>query len=132
MAEHVSFGAWLKQRRKALDLTQAELARQLGCATVTLQKIELDERRPSKELATPLAAQFGVPAAERAAFVQTARGERAPDRLPVSSQPRGGCAALAADAPAPQPASAAHAADRANARNGRGGRPAAARPTYAC
>ena len=87
MAEHVSFGAWLKQRRKALDLTQTELARQLGCATVTLQKIELDERRPSKQLATALAAQLGVPAAERAAFVQTARGERGPDRLSVSSQP---------------------------------------------
>ena len=32
-----SFGQWLKQRRKTLDLTQAELARQVGCATVTLQ-----------------------------------------------------------------------------------------------
>ena len=88
MAESVSFGAWLQQRRKALDLTQAELARHLGCATVTLQKIELDERRPSKELAALLAEQFAVPDAERAAFVQAARGERASERLPVALPPR--------------------------------------------
>ena len=27
-----SFGQWLKQRRKALDLTQEALARRVGCA----------------------------------------------------------------------------------------------------
>ena len=87
MAEPWSFGAWLKQRRKALDLTQAELARLLGCATVTLQKIELDERRPSKELALALATQLGVPPDEREAFVQSARGQRATDRLLVAPPP---------------------------------------------
>ena len=40
MDEIGSLGAWLKQRRKVLDLTQEELARKIGCATVTLQKIE--------------------------------------------------------------------------------------------
>src|ERR671930_478330 len=32
MREVVSFGTWLKRRRKALDLTQADLARLVGCA----------------------------------------------------------------------------------------------------
>src|SRR5438067_962051 len=72
-----SFGVWPRQRRKALDLMQAELAHQLGCATVTLQKIELDERRPSKEMAERLA----IPLAERASFLHSARGELAVDRL---------------------------------------------------
>ena len=81
MAESVSFGAYLKQRRKALDLTQAELARQLGCATVTLQKIELDERRPSKAMAERLAAVLAIAPAERAPFVRSARGDRTIDHL---------------------------------------------------
>ena len=60
-----SFGTWLRQRRRALDLTQAELARRLGCATVTLQKIERDERRPSKEIAERLAEVLELPSEER-------------------------------------------------------------------
>ena len=87
MAYSWSFGAWLKQRRTALDLTQAELAQRVGCATVTLQKWELDERRPSKELAALLAEHLAVPADERATFVQAARAERASERLPVAPPP---------------------------------------------
>ena len=41
-----SFGRWLRQRRKALDLTQADLADQVGCSVITIQKIEADARRP--------------------------------------------------------------------------------------
>jgi transcriptional regulator with XRE-family HTH domain len=40
MHDDVSFGQWLKQQRKARDLTQANLARLVGCAAVTLRKIE--------------------------------------------------------------------------------------------
>src|SRR5258708_5202878 len=32
MLDHPSFGAWLKRRRKALDLTQAALARLASCS----------------------------------------------------------------------------------------------------
>ena len=32
----ISFGAWLKQRRKSLDLTQAELAHRISCTTSSL------------------------------------------------------------------------------------------------
>ena len=57
----LSFGQWLKHRRQALELTQAELAQRLGCAPVTLQKIELDERRPSPEVAAQLAEALDLP-----------------------------------------------------------------------
>ncbi len=83
MADALSFGSWLKWRRRALDLTQGELASRLGCATVTLQKIELDERRPSKEVAVRLAELLEIPADERPAFLKVARAELAVDRLPL-------------------------------------------------
>jgi len=42
-----SFGDWLRQRRRELDLTRPELARQVGCSAITLRKLEAEERRPS-------------------------------------------------------------------------------------
>ena len=51
MNDERSFGHWLSHRRKVLHLTQGELARRIGCATVTVQKIEADQRRPSKDMA---------------------------------------------------------------------------------
>jgi transcriptional regulator with XRE-family HTH domain len=50
------FGAWLRQRRKTLDVTQAELAHQVGCALVTVKKLETGSRRASKQIAERLAA----------------------------------------------------------------------------
>ena len=44
-----SFGNWVKHRRKALDLTQLELAQRVGCSLATIVKIESDERRPSRQ-----------------------------------------------------------------------------------
>jgi len=54
MAVLFSFGEWLKQRRSALLLSREDLARQVGCAEVTLRKIEADERRPSLAIAEAL------------------------------------------------------------------------------
>ena len=48
MERTTSFGYWLRRRRKALDLTQDELAHRVGCAVGTIKKLEGDERRPSK------------------------------------------------------------------------------------
>lgn len=50
-----SFGMWVRQRRKALDLTQAALARLVACAEVSIRKIEADAFRPSREIAESLA-----------------------------------------------------------------------------
>lgn len=71
----MSFGTWLKNRRKALDLTQQELAQRVGCAVITVQKIEADERRPSKQMAGLLAGQLGIGDDERPAFIRFARVE---------------------------------------------------------
>src|SRR5262245_54850809 len=72
--EAPSFGAWLRQRRRALDLTQAELAQRTGCARITIRRIEADELKPSKALAELFAEHFGVPLAQRQEWLQFARG----------------------------------------------------------
>jgi len=73
--EEVSFGEWLKRRRKALDLTQEQLAQQISCSTSTLRKIEAEERRPSEQIVQQLAAVFNIPSNERATFLKFARGK---------------------------------------------------------
>jgi len=77
-----SFGRWLKQQRKALDLTQEALAKRVGCATETLRKIEADRLRPSRPMAERLAAELGIPLHERETFIHLARGTVAVPRLP--------------------------------------------------
>src|SRR5262245_32819842 len=81
MSEQFSFGAWVRQRRRALDLTLRELAAQIGCAAVTIRHIETGKGRPSKQLAARLADGLHVSAEERGAFLQAARGDLAADRL---------------------------------------------------
>jgi predicted ATPase/DNA-binding XRE family transcriptional regulator len=76
-----SFGDWLKVRRKALDLTQEELAERAGCSIFALRKIESGERRPSKQLAGLLAIALDVPEEDQGAFIRVARGELSFERL---------------------------------------------------
>ncbi len=76
-----TFGTWLRRRRKALDWTQAELARRAHCTAATIRKIEADERKPSRELAESLADALSVPPKEREAFLQAARNVQAVDQL---------------------------------------------------
>jgi predicted ATPase/DNA-binding XRE family transcriptional regulator len=75
MTAESSFGPWLQKRRKALDLTQAELARRVGCSTIALRKIEAEERRPSVQIAERLAGILGIRSADHPAFVRFARGD---------------------------------------------------------
>lgn len=82
-----SFGYWLRRRRKALDLTQEELADSVSCSRAAIRKIEADERRPSRRLAERLAERLGIPAAERGVFVEAARALRPAERLPLEAQP---------------------------------------------
>jgi transcriptional regulator with XRE-family HTH domain len=76
-----SFGTWVKRRRKALDLTQQELARQIGCSPSLIFKIESDERRPSRQMAELLAKELDIPADQRPLFLKTARQEKSTDSL---------------------------------------------------
>lgn len=80
-----SFGAWLKSRRKALDLTQEELAQRSGCSVFALRKIESGERRPSKQLAGLLAIALEISVDDRPTFIRVARGELSLERIRSSA-----------------------------------------------
>ena len=85
-----SFGNWVKRRRKALDLTQQELAQRVGCSVSAIVKIEADERRPSRQVAELLAQHLEIAPDQRDLFLKVARQEKAVDTLgeqPVSAQP---------------------------------------------
>jgi transcriptional regulator with XRE-family HTH domain len=81
MDENFSFGYWLKRQRLARDLRQPVLAAQLGVATVTLRKIEADERRPSLQLIARIAEVFALDEAERATLQRVARADLGPAAL---------------------------------------------------
>lgn len=74
MLPDLSFGEWLKRQRNALGLTQERLAQQVSCSTITLRKIEAEERRPSEQIAARLADIFNIPKNEQATFLRFARG----------------------------------------------------------
>jgi predicted ATPase/DNA-binding XRE family transcriptional regulator len=83
---------WLKERRKALDLTQEDLAERVGCSIWTIRKIETGERKPSRQVVELLADALRVPTEERTAFVTLARtgsglGEIAA-RVPLGDLPQ--------------------------------------------
>ena len=82
-----SFGYWLRRRRKALDLTQGALGEKVSCSSFTIRKIEADERKPSRQLAERLAAALTIPAEERRAFLEVARGVRATSRMALDAAP---------------------------------------------
>src|SRR6476660_2814045 len=75
MSQRHSFGYWLRRSRKALDLTQAKLANQVGCSPETIRKLEAEERRPSAQIVERLAEIFNIPSNERKAFLSFARGD---------------------------------------------------------
>jgi predicted ATPase/transcriptional regulator with XRE-family HTH domain len=77
----VVFYEWLKRRRKALDMTQAELSERAGCSVFALRKIEAGDRRPSKQLAGLLAKALEIPAEQHQAFIRVARGDINLERL---------------------------------------------------
>lgn len=70
-----SFPHWVRQQRRACDLTQRELAAQAGCSVETIRKIEAGALRPSKHLAELLATALAIPPAARPAFLHLARGQ---------------------------------------------------------
>ncbi len=70
------FSEWLKRRRQELDLTQEQLAQRANCSVFAIRKIEMGERRPSRQLGEFLAKALEIPAENRHIFIQVARGER--------------------------------------------------------
>jgi len=68
-----SFGLWLRQRRRVLDLTREALAECAGCSVSAIRKIEDDERRPSQQLAELLAGCLEIAPEDRPTFLKVAR-----------------------------------------------------------
>ena len=87
MGSELPFGHLVRTRRRALGLTQEELARRVGCAAITIRKIEADDLRASEQVAERLAAALGVPLGERTTFVQNLR-RATPNRKEPPSSPR--------------------------------------------
>lgn len=110
MSEIISLGLWIKRRRKALDLTQDDLARRIGCSLDTIRKIESDARRPSRQIAALLAEQLELAAEERAPFIQAARAQIGVDRLAPPTQSVARSAFVAAPAVAAATTNAPQAA----------------------
>jgi predicted ATPase/tetratricopeptide (TPR) repeat protein/DNA-binding XRE family transcriptional regulator len=84
MQEEISFGTWLRKKRRALDLSQQTFANQVGCAEVTLRRIEVGTLKPSKELANILLERLGISEIERPQWISFARGLSG---FPLSSVP---------------------------------------------
>jgi predicted ATPase/transcriptional regulator with XRE-family HTH domain/Tfp pilus assembly protein PilF len=103
----ISFGAWVRRRRRALDLTQDALARRVGCARITIQKIEAGERRPSREFAALLAERLAVPQDQRDAFFRAARSELATLQLDDPTRPATNDDALGPRSPGTPPTAVA-------------------------
>jgi transcriptional regulator with XRE-family HTH domain len=84
MDEIPSFGPWLKRRRKALDLTQADLAWLAGCSVVTIRKLEAEAQVPSRQLAELLAQHLAILPQERTTLIRFAGFglDAAPPALP--------------------------------------------------
>jgi transcriptional regulator with XRE-family HTH domain len=73
MADVRAFGAWVRAHRIARDLTQIALAARVGCAVITLRKIEAGDLRPSRQMAGRLAQALAIPADQHSAFLTAAR-----------------------------------------------------------
>jgi predicted ATPase/transcriptional regulator with XRE-family HTH domain len=99
-----SFGEWLRRRRRALDLSQDELAAQVGLSSSAIRKIESDERRPSREAAHLLAEALAIPVEMREQFIKVARGELRTERLGEAIRPPAPVAHIAPPPPTPSPA----------------------------
>jgi transcriptional regulator with XRE-family HTH domain len=103
-----SFGNWIKRRRRALDISQQELADRVGCSVSAIFKIESDERRPSRQIAELLAVHLQIPPEQRPQFLKVARRERMVEILepvPVLLEPLAHPAAARPESNLPQPLS---------------------------
>ncbi len=76
-----TFGQWLKQRRRELDLTQEAVADATGYSSDTIRKIEAGKRRPSRQITEVFADYLQIDPQDRAAFILWARGNGDPAPL---------------------------------------------------
>jgi predicted ATPase/DNA-binding XRE family transcriptional regulator len=70
----VSFGEWLKRRRRAEGWTQKQLAQEIHCSTITIRKMESEERRPSLQNVERLVEVFNISPEKQKEFLRFSRG----------------------------------------------------------
>lgn len=87
MEQELPFGQWLRQRRKALDMTQEELAEHVGCSLSAIHMIERGQRRPSRQVAELLAQTLRIQETDRAEFLARARGTTPQDTSEANNSP---------------------------------------------
>jgi predicted ATPase/DNA-binding XRE family transcriptional regulator len=98
----LSLSEWLKRRRQELDLTQEQLAQRASCSVFAIRKIEMGERRPSRQLAMMLAQSLEIPSEDQAVFIKAARGELSMERLAsLARTPSGDSQAATTSSPLP-------------------------------
>ena len=133
MNENITFGSWLKQRRREAGVTQEELAERIGCSGTAIRKIELGERRPSGQIAQLLAEYLKIDADEREAFIDFARSAahaHVSGRFQSRAKRRARTLAQCLSAP-DQPSRRAHAPYRAERRKQASARSYLPNPKYA-
>ena len=59
------------------------MGRRVGCAAITIRKIEADALRPSVQIAEHLAGALNIPEQEQFAFIRLGRAEQEPAPIPV-------------------------------------------------
>ena len=89
MDHDISFGKLVKEHRIAIGLTQAELSIRVGCATITVRKIEADHLRPSTQIAERLAMALNISQKDHNNFVYLARSalRNTPSPSPIPVPP---------------------------------------------
>jgi predicted ATPase/transcriptional regulator with XRE-family HTH domain len=85
-ANGITFGVWLKQRRKEQGIGIDQFAGLLDCSAITLLKIEAGERRPSRQLAEIIAERLNIAGDEREPFITFARSGRTATSEPSSEK----------------------------------------------
>lgn len=81
MEEQITFGQWVKQRRKAINLTQTELGNLVFCSAVMIKKIEGNQRRPSVQVAKLLARYLKIAPKSYASFLSLARPDLSAEQI---------------------------------------------------
>ncbi len=114
MDVEATFGRWLKQRRRALDLTQEGLAEAIGCSVDMVRKMEAGRRRPSRQVAELLASHLSIPAEELSNFIMWARDANMASIPPgiAATATYSVSASVSAPAPATEPIQAVTEAPR--------------------
>lgn len=77
MQREITFGDWLKGRRKSLGITQKLLAQRINCSVETIYKIEAGRRRPSMQVAELLRQELGIDDSDKDGFIEFARSTEA-------------------------------------------------------